>query len=109
MVGDKDKFTCYTCDCSIITEETDKGRPPYILPCMKEGCDGVMRTHFNKKIDVMGKTPEYELRFPTDEEYDMMGVDFQQKADNGVLIPFKAEKTGQPPDAVANKMRKTNE
>ncbi len=107
MVGDKDVFECFECGYKIVTVEKDQGRPPYVLPCLKGGCDGVMRTHFNNKVKAGGKTPDYELRFPTDEEYEQIGVSFQEKVDRGNLLPFKIEdQSGRPDETIAESIRR---
>lgn len=91
-VDQKDKFTCFKCEYSMITVQREEGRVPRILPCLAKGCDGVMRSHFNNRFDVSGQSTEYELRFPTEEEAKDMDKEFLDRAGRGFLLPFKIER-----------------
>lgn len=94
MEGNKDKFKCHECGFSVITIERDDGITPYVLPCLNKGCDSVMLSKFGKKAVVLGKSPDYELRFPTEDEYEKMSGKFREKVDNGYLLPFRIDKSG---------------
>ena len=47
----KNRYTCDTCNGSIVTEDRDEGTTPFMLGCRaKTGCKGMMRSSFYRGV-----------------------------------------------------------
>lgn len=73
MIGDKEKYSCFECDESIIVEQVDEGKVPYLFDCVVPTCGGLMKNDFSKS-SAIGRKATHEFYHREDALSDKLSI-----------------------------------
>lgn len=83
MIGDKEKYSCFQCQRSIIVEQVDEGKKPYLFDCVIGTCSGLMKNDFSKSSAV-GRKATHEFYHREDALSDKLSIRKKTEATDAI-------------------------